>query len=191
MKPANLAAIPYLEAANWTHAAVPPRKRWIVIHAMEYPEKPDSAEWCARYFAGKEGAAPKASAHACVDSNSIVQCVPWDQVAWHAPGANQYGIGIEHAGYARQSLAEWMDSYTQQMLDLSAWLVANLCTRFHIPVEFVTAQDLRANERGITTHAEVTLAWPEKGSHTDPGKGFPMGDYLKRVRHYTLDAGAA
>lgn len=187
MKPANLGAIPFVQAANWTAASPPTKKRWVVIHAMEYPEKPDSAEWCARYFAGKEGPAPRASAHACVDSDSIVQCVAWDQVAWHAPGANQWGIGIEHAGYARQTLADWQDAYSLQMLDLSAWLVAQLCVRFRIPVEFAVGADLRAGEPGITTHAEVTLAWPDKGTHTDPGRAFPMGDYLRQVRHYALE----
>ena len=189
--PASLEALPFVQAANWTAAKPPPRKKWVVIHAMEYPEKPDSAEWCARYFAGLVGPAPRCSAHACVDSDTIVQCVGWDQVAWHAPGANSLGIGIEHAGYARQGLADWQDTYSRQMLELSAWLVAQLCTRFRIPVEFSNAADLRAGEAGITTHAEVTLAWPDKGSHTDPGKGFPMGDYLRRVRHYALDVGGA
>lgn len=188
--PASLGAIPFVQATNWTRAAPAPRKLWVVIHAMEYPEKPDSAEWCARYFAGKEGPAPRASAHACVDSDSIVQCVAWDQVAWHAPGANREGIGIEHAGYARQGLADWQDLYSRQMLDVSAWLVAQLCTRFRIPIEFVAAADLRAREPGITTHAEVTRAWPDKGTHQDPGRGFPMGDYLRRVRHYALDVTA-
>lgn len=181
-----LGTIPYLEAANWTHMAAPLPKKWIVLHCMEYPEKPDSAEWCARYFAGKEGPAPRASAHACVDSNSIVQCVPWDQVAWHAPGANSQGIGIEHSGCARQELADWMDVYSQQMLDLSAWLVAELCTRFRIPVDFVDADELLGGSRGITTHLQVTRAF-KRSSHTDPGKGFPMGDYLKLVRKYAAN----
>ncbi len=187
----QLSALPYREAANWTRCA-PVKKRLIVIHCMEYPEKPNSAEWCSRYFAGLEGPAPKASAHACVDSDSIVQCVPWDQVAWHAPGANQYGIGIEHAGYGRQAVAEWQDPYSTAMLDLSAWLVAELCARFRIPVDFLDWQELTVQGQsaiGITTHAEVTRAW-KKSDHTDPGKGFPMGDYLRLLAKCALDAGA-
>ncbi len=185
----TLSKIPYLEAKNWTRVAAPIAKRLIVIHDMEYPEKPDSAEWCSRYFAGQEGPAPQASAHACVDSDSIVQCVPWDQVAWHAPGANQWGIGIEHAGYNKQELADWMDSYSQMMLRLSAWLVAQLCTRFAIPVDFLDADELAAageKARGITTHWEVSKAF-KKSTHCDPGKGFPMGDYLRWVRNEAMD----
>lgn len=184
-----LSAIPYREAKNWTRAAAPIKKRLIVIHAMEYPEKPDSAEWCARYFAGLEGEAPKASAHACVDSTSIVQCVPWEQIAWHAPGANTWGIGIEHAGMSRQSIAEWQDRYSAAMLDLSAWLVAELCAKFAIPVDFLDADELAAaGERaaGITTHSQVSKAF-KKSDHTDPGPSFPIGDYLRLVGKYALD----
>ncbi len=183
----SFSAIPYLEAANWTHVSSPPKKKWIVLHCMEYPEKPDSAEWCARYFAGKEGPAPRASAHACVDCDSVVQCVPWDQIAWHAPGANSLGIGIEHAGFGKQTLADWADGYSRQLLDTSSWLVAELCTRHRIPVDFIDANELLSGAPGITTHAEVTKAF-KKSTHTDPGKGFPIGDYLKRVRYYALEA---
>jgi N-acetyl-anhydromuramyl-L-alanine amidase AmpD len=181
--PASLDAIKYVQAANWTHLAAPPRKKWIVIHAMEYPEKPDSAEWCARYFAGLEGPAPRASAHACIDSDSIVQCVPWEQIAWHAPGANSLGIGLEHAGYARQAIADWQDAYSRNMLELSAWLCAQLCRKFSIPPRFVDAVALKLGTPGITTHAQVTRAW-RKSTHTDPGHAFPMGDYLARARHF-------
>jgi N-acetylmuramoyl-L-alanine amidase CwlA len=155
---------------------------------MEWPERTDSAEWCARFFAGLEGAAPRASAHACVDVDSIVQCVPWDRVAWHAPGANQYGIGIEHAGYARQTESDWSDVYSAKMLDLSAWLVAELCAKFGIPIDFVDSDGLLASQPGITTHAECSRAWG-KSTHTDPGSNFPMGSYLRSVAHYSLDAG--
>lgn len=186
----SLSAIPYQPAANWTAAASGIKKRLIVIHAMEYPEKPDSAEWCSRYFAGLEGPAPKASAHACIDQDSVIQCVPWDQIAWHAPGANTWGIGLEHAGFGRFSLADWQTTYSLQMLDLSAWVCAELCTLFAIPVDFLDANELAAageNARGITTHAEVSKAF-KKSDHSDPGKGFPMGDYLRAVGKYALDA---
>jgi N-acetyl-anhydromuramyl-L-alanine amidase AmpD len=185
MPPASLFHVPYVRAAHWTQVEAPPPKIWIVIHCMEYPEKPDSAEWCARYFAGKEGPAPKASAHACIDSNTIVQCVPWDQIAWHAPGANAQGIGLEHAGYARQHPSDWEDPYSQQMLDLSAWLVAQLAGKFQIPIAYVNAEGLLAGRPGITTHREVTAAF-KKSTHTDPGRAFPTIDYLARARRYAL-----
>lgn len=178
----NPAAIPYVEAVNWSRAVPAQPKTLVVIHCMEWPETATSAEWCARFFAGLEGKPPKASAHYAVDGDSIVNCVPPDRIAWHAPGANAQGIGIEHAGYARQSRAQWLDDYSLRMLTLSAQLTAWLCQRFGIPVQFVLAEHLRRGARGITTHAECTKAWPEKGgSHMDPGVFFPIGDYVRLV----------
>ena len=72
----------------------------LVIHTMESPEKPDTAESVANWFGG--ATAPEASAHYCIDSDSIVQCVHDEDVAWHAPGANHNGLGFEHAGRAAQ-----------------------------------------------------------------------------------------
>lgn len=170
-----------IEAANWSRQIGPQRKRWLVLHSMETAEKGDSAELVARYFAR---ATTRASAHYCIDNDSIVQCVPPELVAWHAPGANMLGIGLEHAGYARQTPAQWSDSYSDAMLDLSARVAAELVHHFAIPVEFVGHSGLRAHRAGITLHSEVTKAWPDRGSHTDPGAGFPLNRYLERVRAY-------
>ena len=32
---------------------------------------------------------------------------------FHAPGANHNGIGLEHAGYARQSAEDWADAFSE------------------------------------------------------------------------------
>src|SRR3982750_3889302 len=92
--------IPFVQARNFTRG----RSNHIdvlVIHTMESPEKPDTAESVANWFAGST--APQASAHYCIDANSVVQCVQDGDVAWHAPGANHNGIGFEHAGRAAQT----------------------------------------------------------------------------------------
>ena len=85
----------------------------IVIHTMEMDEKGDTAEHCALWF---KNPAAKVSAHYCVDADSIVQCVRDQDVAWHAPGANHDGIGIEHAGRAKQTGRDWSDAYSVAML---------------------------------------------------------------------------
>lgn len=173
-------AIPYFEALNWGRDVGPQPKHVVVLHCMEWPEASTSAEWCAGFFAGKHGTAPNASANYTVDDDSIICCVPPDRIAWHAPGANGNGIGIEHAGYARQSRAQWLDDYSLRMLALSAELTAWLCRRFEIPVQFIMADHLRRGARGITTHAEVTRAFG-RSTHLDPGPFFPIADYLRFV----------
>jgi N-acetyl-anhydromuramyl-L-alanine amidase AmpD len=191
----DFSAIPYREAANWSRGILPGPKRLITLHCMEYPKKPDSAEWCAGFFADQPHHATHkpgevcrcSSAHACADSDSIIQCVPWDRIAWHAPGANRYGIGIEHAGYGRNTLADWQDTYSTMMLDGSAWLVSELCRRNAIPVDFLDANELSAlkdRATGITTHWEVSKAF-HLSNHVDPGPSFPIGNYLRQVERYS------
>lgn len=177
------ATIPYIEAANWSRHIGAVQKTVIVLHCMEWPEASTAAEWCAGFFAGKQGPAPQASANYCVDDDSVICSVPPDRIAWHAPGANSNGIGIEHAGYARQTRAQWLDDYSLRMLQLSAALTAYLCKRFSIPIQFIMADHLKRGARGITTHAEVTRAFG-KSTHTDPGAHFPIAEYLR----YTVEA---
>lgn len=149
----------------------------LVIHSAETPEMDNTAENVARYFATTE---TKASAHFTVDRNSVVQSVQLSDTAWHCKNANANGIGIEHAGRAKQTEAEWLDSYGIAMLDLSAKLCAELCDEYDIPptlAEFAGPNDPRVVKAGFTGHRDV----PNHGSHWDPGPGFPMAYYLGRV----------
>jgi N-acetyl-anhydromuramyl-L-alanine amidase AmpD len=167
---------PFLQARWFT--PVPIRAiDLVVIHDMEMPEKGDTAEACARMFSTTDR---KASAHFTVDNNSVVQCVKLMDVAWHAPGANHQGIGIEHAGYAKQTERDWADDYSEKMLQVSAALTSDLCRKFGLPHAFVDEDGLQAGYRGFTTHYEVSKAW-HLSDHTDPGPNFPMGHYLDLV----------
>lgn len=151
----------------------------VVIHTMEAPEKPTMAEGVAQWIHGPD--APRVSFHVAVDCDSAVMCLPFRHVAWHAKGANRRTIGVEHAGYARQTSEEWADKFSSDMLGISASIVAQVCGRYQLPVAYVDAAGLRLRRKGITTHAAVTEAFGE-GTHTDPGKGFPMAAYLDMVR---------
>lgn len=163
--------------------------RLVVIHDMEYPKAPGTALWCARYFQNPEaGRTP--SAHYTVDAEEIVQCVQESDGAWHTPGylqgqeINRMSIGIEHAGYAKQTREQWLDAYGQAMLDRSAQLVADICKRYNIPAVFLTEDDLRAgNTNGITGHWQCTKA-TKVGDHWDPGSGFPWDWYIGKVQGY-------
>ena len=156
--------------------------RLIVIHDMEAPEKGNTAENVANYFKnGAEGR--KASAHYNVDNNSIVQSVRDDVVAYHAPGANNDGIGIEHAGYMEQTANNWLDEYSSQMLDLSARLAADLCIKYNIPAVHLTNAELKAGNRGFVGHDQVSDVY-KKSDHGDPGPNFPWDKYIEKVAYY-------
>lgn len=123
----------------------------------------------------------EASAHFCIDNDSIVQCVDERLIAWHAPGANTTGIGVELSGYASQTTESWFDSYSLPMLKLAADYCAKACARWKIPVEYVDVDGLKRGEAGITTHDAVSKAF-RKSDHYDPGKGFPMAQFIEMVR---------
>lgn len=176
-----LANVKFVQARNYT-----PANRTkidvIVIHDMEFYERDGGARWCANFFAGPN--APKASAHFCIDRDEIVQCVLEKDVAWHAPGANHNGIGIEHAGFARQTPEEWRDEFSSAMLERSAELVADLCERYAIPIERPSVDALKNGARGIVGHKDCTDAFRGGKGHYDPGEGFPWIWYFDRVRAY-------
>lgn len=162
--------------ARWFTPTSGRRISLIILHSMEAPEKGTTAESVARYFATTTR---RASAHYNVDNNSIVQSVRDQDVAWGAAGANRNGLHIEHAGYARQSAAEWADAYSAAMLRLSAALVAEKCADYGIPVRLLAATDLKAGKAGITTHQRCSEAFG--GTHWDPGPHFPLDRYLSLV----------
>ena len=146
---------------------------------MEMAERPTSAEDCAHFFATTTN---EASAHYCVDENSVVQCVKDSDVAWHAPGADHNGIGIEHAGFAKQTHDEWVgDKASLGLLDTSAGLVAVKCKRYGIPVKWLWVADLKHGQRGITSHANVSKAFG-LSTHCGSGPAFPVGKYLQMVK---------
>jgi hypothetical protein len=177
--------IRFVQAKHFTELSPGRHIQLIVIHSMEAPEKGSTAEAVAQYFADGAGGRP-ASAHYCIDNNSIVQCVQTRDIAFAAPNANRNGIHLEHAGYARQTKAQWLDEFSLAMLKNSAWLCGRVLTpKYRIPVQFLNARDLKrarvdTDIKGFTTHAEVTKAF-NSGGHTDPGKGFPVREYLTMV----------
>lgn len=166
-----------------------PRKvRVIVLHDMEYPEKLTAAEDIAHYFATMPDGRV-ASAHICVDADSIVQCVKDRNVAFGAKGANADGIHIELAGYQRQTREQWLDDYGQRLLARACDAAAQYCVKFDIPPTHLTDEQLQAGWPGMVGHDQVSRVY-KASDHTDPGPQFPwdfvldtIGPiYLKRLR---------
>lgn len=173
-------SIPFVPAKNQGPARPNGAILLIVIHTMEAPEKPHTARNVALWFAGTQ--APQASAHYCIDADEIVQCVKEDVVAWAAPGANRYGIHLEHAGYASQNSGDWQDDYSTRMLNRSAALAADIAKRHGIPVAKLSALDLHdPNATGFCGHWDVTVGRNAGKGHTDPGFFFPWDRYLAMV----------
>ena len=170
----------FVQARNYTRAARG-HVDLVVIHTAEAPEGPATAENLAAWSAGST--ASQASWHYAVDADSIVQSVREEDIAWHAGPVNGYSIGVEHAGYAKQTPADWADDASIAILDRSAELVADICRRYAIPIVRITSDDLKAGRRnGICGHVDVTKGLTGGKGHTDPGPFFPWPWYLERVR---------
>lgn len=170
--------LPFVQARWYTSQEGAREVRFLVIHTAECSESPQGAENVARYF---QTTKVKASAHYCIDNDSIVQCLQTKDIAWAARSiGNRYGVHLEHAGRASQNECDWADAYSDAMLRLSAGLAAFLCQKFALPIQWLEPEALRHGERGITGHAQISQAWG--GTHTDPGPNFPINWYLANVK---------
>ncbi len=161
--------------------------RLVVMHSMEAPEKGNTAENVARFFQNPrdaKGRPVRVSAHLCVDSDTIVQCVMDNNVAFSAPGVNNDGIHIEQAGFARQTKAEWLDPFGILMLNLSANAAAQYCLKYNLPVKHLSNAELKAGEKGIIGHVQATAIFKPNNGHTDPGTGFPWDHFIERVQFH-------
>lgn len=152
--------------------------RLIVIHTMESGEHEQTAENVAAYFAGPN--APRASAHACIDADSVVVCLPPEATAFAAPGCNADGYQIEHAGRASQDAEGWGDDYSQAMLALSAAHAREIADAAGIPLVHLTDEELAAGHAGFIGHDQASRVYG-LSDHWDPGPNFPWGQYMALV----------
>lgn len=165
------------------------KSKWVVLHTMETGENSSIAENIgAGWFTNPNA---QASAHYCVDDNSIVQCVNEGDYAWASgPTGNVNGIQIEMAGRAAQSRADWLDDYSRAMLERVAALVADICKRHGIPMRVLTDEQVARGEAGITTHAALARVFRET-DHSDPGPDFPWDFFMERVQAHAGGTGGS
>jgi hypothetical protein len=109
------------------------------------------------------------SAHYVVrrSDGQVTQMVPDNYRAWHACGNNSDTIGVEQEGSSYNK-----HNWTPALLDGSARLVGWLVKRYGIPVD----------RNHIVGHGEIQPGYCAYRS--DPGKYFPWGLFLKKVRAY-------
>lgn len=135
----------------------------IVIHGTSSACKAGGARGNASWFQNPKA---RGSAHYIVDPGEIVQCVPEDRIAAHAP-PNTGSIGIELCDPNAGPADRWHDTPHTQMLDRAAGLVRDIAARHSVPLVWIDHGQILAGQRGITSHHEVTLAY-HQSTHTDP-----------------------
>lgn len=171
----------------------------IVIHAtcpmLGFPRASAAgqARSTARYFtsAGSGG-----SAHYVEDVASEEHCVADSKIAWHAP-PNGHSIGIEicadggsaaayrskpSANYTRE---QWLSPQVWPAVKRAAARTRELCDRYGIPKVQLTSAQVRAGEKGICGHINVSEAFGQT-DHSDPGPAFPWAEFMQEVTGTTV-----
>lgn len=153
----------------------------IVLHTAENTPDwvgPDAgAEAVARFLQERT---TFGSYHELVDSDSIIDVVPFDLQAYgDGTGSNPFAIHVSAATQAAkwgQASPEWREETVKNMAAASAraarWLKAE--HGITVPATVLTREQSEQRKPGFITHA---LRDPARRS--DPGAGFPMGLFLQ------------
>lgn len=145
----------------------------IVIHCTQSNSARSSAQWF-------ENTRAQGSAHLVLDDLECYRTLDNNVIPWGAKGANTRGFHIEIAGWAEWNRGEWMKH--SQALRRAAYKAARHAVRFGIPIRMLTADQLKAGQKGFVTHAICTKAFG--GGHTDPGRHCPTEQIIAWTKEY-------
>jgi N-acetyl-anhydromuramyl-L-alanine amidase AmpD len=165
----------------------------VAIHSTESADRAgwDDLHGVRSWF---NNAQSSASSHLGIDGEGHTEMwVPSTYKAWTILQLNPVTLNIEFVGRAGQVGSEWEEA----QLKAGARWAAYWCLRFKIPVARGVVKNNHGfpviAEKGIIKHSDLTEAG--FGSHTDPGKNFPMPRFMELTRYYaangwTPDSGA-
>lgn len=153
----------------------------ICLHSAEntpdYIGEDGGAEAVAAYQATTDR---PSSYHVLVDSDSTIQMLPDEAVAFGAVGANARGIHLSVATRAALWAGKpdwWRDAAVARL----AVEVAARAVRWGIPLRRLTRDEYLAGYPGLVAHADV-----DPGRRSDPGAAFPW-DVLLTAAASLLD----
>ena len=165
---------------SWTAGRPAGTPRVIVIHYTAGAEGRSAAEDGAAYDRRRTDGT---SCHFFTDPDSIVQQLDTsDQAHAALRNGNRIGIQVEQCGTV-QTRAQWLDANSRPMVTNTARVCAWAMKAHGIPLVKLTPVQVRAGQRGICGHADITLAFPEdNGSHMDPGAAYPWDVLFDDIR---------
>lgn len=167
--------LPFVQAKSYGGARA--QTQLVVIHATDNTAGA-SAE--ASYMSRRTDSV---SVHFFADATSAFQVLDTALVAFGCfPTGNSRSVQLELCGLSNQ--------ISDAAMRRAAPVVARACAEFAIPVRKVTPAQMRAGERGICGHADVTSTWGE-GDHTDPGALFPWSTFITYVQGASSMTGEA
>jgi N-acetyl-anhydromuramyl-L-alanine amidase AmpD len=171
----DVAGVPFVPATEGGRQTGRPGKvQFVVIHDIE-----GSGRAGVETFRAPDA---KVSAHYVIDKSGVaVQMVRESDTAFHTGSHyfNGAAIGIEHAGFVAE------DGYTTQEYAASAKLVADIVTRYGIPVD---REHIICHSQVPSTEDETQACAPEatncggRNHHDDPGVHWDWDSYLTKVK---------
>lgn len=165
--------------ARWYYQGRKRKVRLGVLHATQSPERKAAARGVARDFATRI-AAKKASAHVVIDNKEIIGCVGAGDTAFAVPNANADGFHIEQVGYSEQEEIDWLDTYSQDVIERAASCARQASELFGLPKVWLSVEDVKAGKAGWTDHATCSKALG--GDHWDPGPNYPREQFMALLR---------
>ena len=128
-------------------------------------------------------AVSEASSHIGVDAECHVERWVRDgNKAWTILQLNPVTLNIEFVGRAAQPTSDW----DAPQIRAGARWAAYWCRKFDIPVRRGRVKNVNGfpviTRKGIILHSDLTAAG--FGTHTDPGKNFPLKRFLARTDEY-------
>ena len=150
-----------------------------VLHSAETPLRAGYAASLARNWFDEQ--APT-SCHYITDPAETWGVLPDERIAWHCGNGNTNSIGLEQAGYARFSRAEWTTPDGWAQMRRNAAVMRACRDRYGIGLHWMTDAELLAAHRrqivgGWATHDQCrsVLGGTE---HTDPMPNFPLQEQM-------------
>lgn len=151
---------------------------FVVFHSTENSERTGMARNVARTWFALPSS--KVSAHVVVDAAEVVECVKPQNTAWHCASGNADGYGVELVGRTEQTPGEWRDAYSLAAIRHACAWIRSTPALAGIPARWLTDDQLRRRERGLTTHLQVARVLGGT-DHRDPGPGFPKDYVLQQL----------
>lgn len=174
----------------------------IVLHDTDPPKVADpTARSTASYFSQHVPikAGGPYSAHVVIGEDGCFETLTPDYIAYGAgEPANTVGYHIEQAGQAAWTREKWLSR--TKTLQATAGLVASMANQLGIPLQFLKADDLKklaaagwpSGQGGVTTHAEISKAFPRGPlDHIDPGPNYPIDVLMGYATGQTPSPGQA
>ena len=184
LEEAPMPTLPTGPVQRWTYrstktsGALTRRQLW-VIHTAECPMAAGRAASVTQWGATTD---VQASWHYMAGPDGIASMIAPDKSAWHATRANRVSIGIEQAGRASQTRADWLTPDGLATIANAARAAVESGLTRPVVITDPAVVDRILSGQDTTTTGYVSHALIQPRDRTDPGAGYPWDVLLDFTR---------